>query len=191
MVGFVAIALGIAAGAYVFLTGQGKYAGIVDMKGAVCGGAIFIAGLALSFIFFLRNRFTSSLAMIAAACIAFLVNFSYFLLPAIEIHETSKSVAIKLRALMKPNEALGCESHYQRGIAFYTGRFPVDLDKHHEMVKFLSSDKRVWAVMKEKNHMQLYTLDTKPVYMKSTYVVWRLGKKCIVTNRVTSHHPYL
>ncbi len=187
---FLLVAVGaIAVGAYIFITRN--YADIVNIKSAVSGGLIFITGIALSFVFFIRNRFTGSLVLIAASCVAFLVNFSFSVLPAIEIHETSRLAAEKLKTLMKTDEAVGCESHYQRGIAFYTGRFPADLDKHHELVKFLSRDKRVWAVLKEKNHIQLYELDTKPRYSKTTYVVWRLGKKCIVTNKIPDGGVYL
>jgi len=77
------------------------------------------------------------------------------------------------------------------GLAFYTGSIPENLDRHHNMVNFLSSKDRVWCVLKEKNHMQLYTLDDLPAYEKDTYMVYKLGKRAIVTNKMPADGKYL
>ena len=139
----------------------------------------------------MAGNYVRGFLLTVASVLVTLILFSRFVIPALETHETSKVIAGKLKALMKPEEEIGSESHFIRGVAFYTGKIPVDLDKHHILVRFLESKKRVWCVLKEKNHIQLYTLDTEPFLMKPTYLVWKLGKKCIVTNVVPDDGKYI
>ena len=49
---------------------------------------------------------------------------------------------------------------------------------------------RVWCVIKDKNHRDLYA-DEKQSFTKPTYVVYELGKKVIVTNKVPDDGKFL
>ncbi len=173
---------------YIFL--KDEYPEVVGP--AVFSSLVLIGGLAASSVFSSRKKFLHSFLAIVIAVLAVLYPLVCSILPAIERYETSALVAQKLKGFMKPQERLGCESDFLPGLAFYTGTFPVNVDKHHELVTFLGSEgERVWCVLKEKNHIQLYTLDTRPFYTKPSYVVWRLGKKCIFTNRIPEDGTYL
>jgi 4-amino-4-deoxy-L-arabinose transferase-like glycosyltransferase len=161
------------------------------MWGAIFAGTLLAVGISLSFMSSEKKRFLASFLFIVLAVASFLPPLSYAVLPEIERHETSKGIAEKLEGLMKQDERIGCESDYLPGLAFYTGKTPVNIDRHHDLVTFLGSSDRVWCVLKEKNHIELYTLDSKPYYTKPSYVVWRHGKKCIVTNKVPDDGRYL
>lgn len=150
-----------------------------------------IFGMILSLIAFINKKFFGAFLFIAYSVIVFLYPMNRLVLPEIERYETSKEIALKLGTLMKEGEQLGSESNYLEGLAFYTGRFPTDIDKHHIMVNFLSSDKRVWCVLKEKNHRELYDLDTKPYCMRESYMVYKIGKRAIVTNNMPDDGVYM
>ena len=93
-------------------------------------------------------------------------------------------LASERRFLPPAEEALGAETSYRRGVAFYTGREDVpDVHPHDVLTKFLKRKDRVWCVLKDKNHIQLYTNEKLP-YDNPTYLVYKFGKKVIVTNKV-------
>ena len=94
-------------------------------------------------------------------------------------------------SLAGPGEEIGAENYYMPGVAFYTDMIPTDIDKHHDLVKFVQRDKRVWFVLKEKNHVQLYTLQTKPYCMKPSYMVHKVGKRALATNMVPEDGKYM
>lgn len=99
-------------------------------------------------------------------------------------YESSKHISKKLLALAKPGEEIGAETQYRRGVAFYTQRENIpDIHRHHIMTDFFSKKDRVWGVIKEKNYDQLYDDLEKP-FDKATYVVYKFGKKVIVTNKM-------
>lgn len=148
-------------------------------------------GMTLSYVAFRRRRFVVSFIFIVYAVGIMLFPLTALVLPKIELYETSKPIAAKLLTYLKNDDALGAESSFMEGVAFYTGRFPVNLDKHHDLVAFLSSPKRVWCVMKEKNHRFLYELDTKPIFIGTSYMVMKLGKRAIVTNMLPPGDKYM
>jgi len=126
-----------------------------------------------------------------AAFIFFAIALPYKILPEIGRYESSKLVSLKLMELAKPGETIGVETQYRRGVAFYTGREDIpDVHKHHIITTLLSKPERVWCVIKEKNHIQLYS-DPKRYYYKPTYVVYQLGKKVILTNNPPVGVPIL
>jgi hypothetical protein len=92
---------------------------------------------------------------------------------------------------MKPDERLGSASNYLPGLAFYTGKFPVDLDQHQAQISFMNSEKRIWAVMKEKNHRHLYDPAITKAYVKPTYMLSVTGKRAIITNEAPADGRFL
>ena len=77
---------------------------------------------------------------------------------------------------MKPTDKLGAETRYRRGVAFYTDREDViDVHPHHVITDLLPRKERIWCVLKEKNHIQLYTDDREPLKIP-THVIYKLGK---------------
>ena len=92
---------------------------------------------------------------------------------------------------MKGDEALGAQSNYMPGLAFYMNKFAIDLDRHHVMVNFFNSDKRVWCVIKEQNHRGLYDSVVNPEYVKPSYSIYKVGKRVIVTNQMPEDGTYL
>ncbi len=161
------------------------------LSGANVAGAILVLGFALSLIAFITRKFMTAFFFIVYALILFFYPFSTLVLPDIERYETSKEMSRELLPHMEQAQRLGSESNYRAGLAFYSGKFPVDIDKHHILVQLLSSEERVWCVLKEKNHRQLYELDTTPFLMKPSYMVYKLGKKCIITNKVPDDGKYI
>jgi 4-amino-4-deoxy-L-arabinose transferase-like glycosyltransferase len=163
----------------------------VIFKGVIVSSLFLICGMALSLRSFIKGHFVSSVLMIVIALAIFLCPIGMFVIPEVEHYETSKTIAGKLSVLVKKDEAIGSESNYLAGLAFYTGKIPVDLDKHHNLVNFINSKERVWAVLKEKNHRQLYENQIKPPFAKASYMVDRLGKRAIVTNELPPDGKYI
>ena len=163
----------------------------VMVKGVFVSGMFLVFGFILSFVAFFNRKYLWTFGFLIYAVAIFLYPLSRFVVPALDPFESSRTIAQKLMTYMKPGEQLASESHYRPGLAFYTGKFPVDVDKYHLLVNFLSEDKRNWCVIKEKNHRHVYELDTKPHYMRASYMVYKLGKKAIVTNLLPEDGKYL
>jgi 4-amino-4-deoxy-L-arabinose transferase-like glycosyltransferase len=163
----------------------------IILGNASIAGAFLIFGFILSLFSFISKRYLMTFFFIVYSLLIFTYPLVEVVVPDIGRYETSKDIAEKLAPMMKPDEALASESNYRAGLAFYTGKFPADIDKHGDLVRFMSSDKRVWLVQKEKNHRQLYELDTKPFYTRPSYMVYKLGKKCIVTNQLPADGKYI
>jgi len=163
----------------------------VILNGVIMSAAFLSFGGALSLLAFIRKKFIAAFFFIIYLVVIFLYPMEKLIIPELEKYETSKEIAGKLNSFMKPQEPLGSESNYLAGLAFYTGKFPTDLDKHHAMVQFLSRPDRVWCVIKEKNHRQLYEVDTKPRYSKDSYMLYKIGKRAIVTNQMPDDGIYL
>ncbi len=163
----------------------------VILGGVFVSCLFLIFGMLLSLTAFLNKKFLWAFFLIAYSVVIFLLPFGSLVVPEIERYETSKEISSKLLSLMKPGEKLGAESHYLAGLAFYTGKVPTDLDKYHIALQFVDSDDRVWCVLKEKNHRDLYELDRKLPYARPSYMVYKLGKRGIVTNKVPENGKYI
>lgn len=182
-----AVAVSGAVGALVFI----RIDYPVILSGIAFANLFLIFGLSLSLVAFRNKKPLWTFFLIIYSLVLFAYPVTRLVLPEIERYETSKSISRKLSSLMKAGEALASESNYLAGLAFYTGRVPVDVDKHHNLVNFMSSEKRVWCVLKEKNHKELYTTETKPYYTKPSYMVYRLGKRAIITNKIPEDGVYM
>lgn len=163
----------------------------VMTKGVFISGLFLVFGFVLSSLAFFNRKYLLTFCLFVYATAIFLYPLSVFVLPALETFETSKAIALELMPRMKPDERLASESNYTAGLAFYTGKIPVEVDKYHILVDFLSEDKRNWCVIKEKNHRHVYELDTRPYYRRASYMVYKLGKKAIVTNLLPEDGKYL
>ncbi len=161
------------------------------LSGVIISGLFLAVGGLFSFIAFVRKNFELAFLLIALSVAIFLCPLSALILPEIERYETSKEVAMKLLSVMKPGEELGSASNYLPGLAFYAGKFPVNLDQHHVQVNFMNSEKRVWAVMKEKNHKHLYDPEITKIYVKPSYMLSVTGKRAIITNEIPADGRFL
>ena len=163
----------------------------VMVEGVFVSGMFLVFGFILSSVAFFNKKYLWTFALLAYAAGIFLYPFSIFVVPVLDTFESSRTVARELMKYMKPDERLAAEGNYLSGLAFYTGKCPVDVDRYHLLVNFLSEDKRNWCVIKEKNHRHVYELDTKPHYMRASYMVYKLGKKAVVTNLLPEDGKYL
>jgi len=161
------------------------------LSGVVVSGLFLAFGGLLSLVSFMRRAYLSAFALVVYSIMIFLCPLGAMILPEVERYETSKEVSAKLLAVMKPGEELGSASNYLAGLAFYTGKFPVDLDKHHVQTGFMNSEKRIWAVMKEKNRKHLYDPNITKTYVKPSYVIFEIGKRAIITNELPEDGRFL
>jgi len=166
-----------------------KYPTILEASLIV--GIIFILLMSVCVIALLKRKYRTGLIAYMTGFIIFAASLYYFILPEIGRYESSKEVSGKLLEFAGPGEKIAAETKYVRGVAFYTGRENVpDIHPHHLMTGFLKSKDKVWCVIKEKNHNQLYE-DTKRPFKTPTYVVYKLGKKVIVTNKMPVDRKFL
>lgn len=182
--------------AVIFISAAGLYAFIrlrypSMLLGAGISGLSLLFGIALSTKAFKAKRFHLFFFFIVFSVILFLYPFSKLVLPELERYETSREISEKLLSMIDEDDYIGSEKDYRIGLIFYTGRAVADLDRHHYLVRFLNLEKRVWCVLKEKNHIQLYDPSINHKYVKPTYMIYKLGKKCIVTNTVPPDGKYL
>ncbi len=161
------------------------------LTGSIISAAFLIFGIISSLVSFIKKSYTTSFYLIIFSILIFIFPLNNLVLPEIGRYESSKEMSDKLLALMKEGDKIGAESNYQPGLTFYTGKEVKDVDRHHHLVNLLRSKERVWCVLKEKNHIQLYTLDTKPYFTKPSYMIYKIGKKCIITNKVPEDGKYL
>lgn len=161
------------------------------LAGAGICAAVLALGMMASLYAFLDGKKLASFILVGCAVALFVFPLDSTVLPIVERYEASKEVSGELKKLMAPGEKVGSESNYLAGIAFYTDIFPRDLDPHHELVNFLESPERVWCVIKEKNHRFLYELDTTPKIRVPSYMLYRVGKRSIVTNERPKDGKYL
>ncbi len=161
------------------------------LPGVMVSGIFLVSGFVITTAAFIKKRYVMALSLIVASLAVFLLPLDFFVLPQIERYETSKEVAKELRFMMKENAPVGAQSNYLPGLAFYADKFAIDLDRHEEMVKFLNSEKRVWCVIKEQNHKGLYDPTINSEYVKPSYLIYKIGKRVIVTNKIPENGEYI
>jgi len=159
--------------------------------GVALSASFLVFGMLLSMSAFAGKKIVMAFLLVVYAVALFLYPLNELVIPSIERLETSKEVALKLKPLMKSSEPLGAESNYLAGLAFYADKAPANLDRHHDMVQFLNSKEHVWAVMKEKNHKQLYDPSINQSYVKPSYIIYKAGKRAIVTNEMPADGKYI
>jgi len=153
------------------------------LKSLIVPCAMLLFGILMSFVAFRNGKKMWTLMLIVYAMLLFLYPVSQLVLPQLDGFETSRVVAAKLATLMSPGEKIGSEDRYIEGLTYYTGQIPRNLGQYDAMVDFLGSKDRVWCVLKEKNYAQFKALDI--------YVVYKLGKRSILTNKMPADGKYL
>jgi len=186
---YILLAVVIAGSAAALLYIDYRYPAIA--KGIFISCLFLILGMLLSLAAFINKKFLWTFILIAYSVAIFLLPLGILGIPEIERLETSKEVSHKLLSLMKDDERLGSESNHLAGLAFYTGKIPIDVDKHDIKLRFLNSDDHIWCVMKEKNHRDLYNPGLELEFVKPSYIVYRLGKRAIVTNKLPDDGKYI
>jgi len=173
---FLAIALsGVIA---VYFVIKHKYADAVYP--VMQSGAVFMAILAVSLIFFLRKRFILCFLSIILTVSISLVPVIELVLPVIEKHESRETLVALIKSMADPEDDIGGEGDHRRGVAFYTGRHDIeDLHPQDKLARFLSREDTVWGVVKYKHYEQLKK-DRKDIYVRS---IARAGKYVLVTNK--------
>jgi len=147
-------------------------------------GVIFILLMTIFLVVMLKKRYKTGLIIFMLSFLIIAFPLSYYVLPEIGKYVAAKEISEKALTLIKPGEVLGAETRYRRGVAFYTNREDTpDVHSHDVITKLLKRNERVWCIIKEKNHIQLYT-DEKTPYDRPTYVVYQYGKKVLLTNKV-------
>ena len=166
-----------------------KYPTVVNMVSIA--GAVFFMFMIFIAASLKRKKYAATLAIFMLFLIISVFLLSYFVFPELGRYESSKEISGILLTVAKPGEKIGAEDQYQRGVAFYTGREDIiDVHPHNTITKLLPRKERVWCVIKEKNHIQLYTNKEKS-YEHPTYVVYKLGKKVIITNKIPPDGKFL
>ena len=172
-----------------YVEARTEYPNIVNTAIATSIG--FALLILCSAIFFLKGEYKKSLILFIATFLLLTPMLALVITPEIGRYEASKEVSNELLKLAAPGEKIGAETKYRRGVAFYTNTEDVpDVHKHHIITKFLREKDRVWCVLKEKNHRFLYE-DRDRTFYKPTYVMYRLGKKVIVTNKILPGEKFL
>ncbi|MFH1380936.1 MAG: glycosyltransferase family 39 protein [Candidatus Omnitrophota bacterium] len=182
-----ALLIGVTIGLYI--EAKDEYPGIASA--AIATSIIFGLFVLSSAFFLLKRAYKKSFIALILAFLFLAPVLSFVITPEIGRYEASKEISNKLLELASPDEKIGAETRYRRGVAFYTGREDVlDVHKHHILTKFLEEKDRNWCVLKEKNHRQIYENEDLP-FSTPSYAVYQLGKQVIVTNKVLPGEKFL
>jgi len=145
----------------------------------------------VSLVFLLKRKISVFFISIVITFAISVIPLVLLISPKVSLYESSKDFAGYLKNLAKPNERIGAETDYRRGVAFYLGNEGViDVHKHDVITKFLLLKERVWCVVKNKNYALLYE-DIRAPYKKTTYVVYERGKKVIITNKLPENGKFI
>ncbi|MDD4201841.1 MAG: glycosyltransferase family 39 protein [Candidatus Omnitrophica bacterium] len=165
-------------------------------KYPLMSSAIIFSGVVLCFstlfcmIQGLKNQKKGFYLGIVCSMILAIMLLNSVLAKPIGLYESSKYFVEKANELKLPDEVLGGEDDNRRGIAFYADIENVpDLHDQNILNKFILSEKRNWGIMKTKNLDFLYEYykDFKP-----TYIVYKMGKKVLFTNKKPDQDvPYI
>ncbi|MBL7155872.1 MAG: glycosyltransferase family 39 protein [Candidatus Omnitrophica bacterium] len=183
---FFAIIVGGMIGFYVLV--KIRYPAIACVSAAIA--VIFILVMAFFTLQLLRERYLRALIVFMVSFMILVFPVTRFVLPEIGKYESSREISKEALKFATGNEVIGAETHYRRGVAFYTLREDIpDVHKWRDITRFLRRKDRVWAIIKDKNHRLLYSGASPPDW--PTYVVYKLGKKVMVTNKIPKDGKFL
>ena len=165
---FTAVVLSMVA-AYIFI--KKDYPDIVPA--AFITGIFLLFGVAISLVAFNMKRFMLAFFFTAYTIVVALYPLTKLVLPGIESYETSKPVSKVILSSFKEGDIIGCERYFRMGVAFYTDKTPVLIDSSHPASELLSSSKRVFALIKEKN-----------MFTTKAHLLYKFGEKRLLTNKV-------
>jgi len=177
---FIAVSIVALAGICLFVGFYKDQRYIQALSGTVLTGAVFAAGLVVSWMLFIRGKKSSSFYAIVLTVV--LASFPLILriLPEIEKIEASKVLSLEVKKIAAPGEAIGGESDHCRGVAFYTGRTDiVDIHPFSSLKAFLSREERVWCIIQRKHYEQM----VKFMPGKVSEPLFESGKYVVVTNK--------
>lgn len=185
---FAATGLLAAVGIYIFV----RYEYAQAAGGVIITEAIFLAGLILSTILFIFRK-TSALSrllpffVIIFSVMLLVVPLNAYVLPVVEEFESSKALALEVKKLAAPNEAIGGECDHRRGIAFYTNRSDIiDIHPHDALYEFIERSDRVWGIIQVKHYRQIkedrpLNVSREPLAQSGKYVL--INNKPLDTSR--------
>ena len=155
-------------GAYIFM--KTDYPDIVSA--AIITGIFLLFGVIISLTAFNMKKFVLAFFLTAYTIVVALYPLAKLVLPGIESYETSKTVSKVILSSFKEGDIIGCERYFRMGIAFYTDKTPVLIDSSHPTSELLRSDKRVFALIKEKN-----------MFTNNAHLLYKFGEKRLLTNK--------
>ncbi len=146
--------------------------------------AVFVTGLFLSFIFFLKRRMYPVFFSIVLAVVFLSVPLVRLVLPVIEVRESSRVLASRLKELAGPGDPVGAEDDHRWGVAFYSGRVDIeDIHPYPDLIDFIRRRQRVWGIVQEK-HFDQVKKDKADLYLEP---VFSSGKYVLFTNKPYSN----
>jgi 4-amino-4-deoxy-L-arabinose transferase-like glycosyltransferase len=149
------------------------------VKGTVIASGIFVLCAFLARYFEGKGRSMGAFYAIALSVILIMTPVMVYILPAVEVYESRKTLATAIKELAMPNEAVGAECDHRRGIAFYSGRVKIeDIHSGENRIEFFSRKERVWGVLKSRHYdiVKEHFKENAPIEVK------RSGKHVLVTN---------
>ncbi|MFH1664888.1 MAG: glycosyltransferase family 39 protein [Candidatus Omnitrophota bacterium] len=164
------------AGLYFFVKYEYPEAG----KATLIAGGVFTGVFILSALMFSKDMRSRSFYTVALAVLLLSFPVVRYVLPVIEVSESSKAACLKVRELAAPHEAVAGESDNRRGVAFYTDRVDIpDIQNHQAQLDFFSRKDRVWGIIKRKHYDVLKK--ERPDLVEP---VFRAGGKVVITNKI-------
>ena len=145
--------------------------------------SIFIGFVIFSCILVIKNhRYLSFISLVIGFSLL-IIPTTKTILPVIGLAESSKPLAMTIMKLAKPDDPVGGESDYRRGIAYYTNRVNVSaIHEYSHIVDFFTKKEHVWGIIKRKHYNQVKE------YLKNQYFeeVDSTDKFVLLTNKPVS-----
>ncbi|MGB2650704.1 MAG: glycosyltransferase family 39 protein [Candidatus Omnitrophota bacterium] len=177
---YIFAALSLMAAVAAIILARHEYAGTPAVLGAALSAAIYLLGVIVSLFFLAKNRKFASFYAIVIAILVGVFPVARFVLPVVEVYESSKVLSDKVKELARPSDLVGGESDHRRGVAFYTDRTDVtDIHPHGALRDFISRPEKVWGIIQRKHYRQVKEDMGDKV---SNPVAWS-GKYVLITNK--------
>jgi hypothetical protein len=139
---------------------------------------VFLVGVSLiAFILLLYGRYQAFFFVNAGLVISAILLFMVLILPAMIPFRSTKTLAIKMDALVPPGEPLVCFDSRRDTALFYTGRKGLFLHDYKQLIQYLISHKGSFAIVDEDN------LRKFPILNKVAQIVEREGNAVLMTAR--------
>jgi 4-amino-4-deoxy-L-arabinose transferase-like glycosyltransferase len=133
-----------------------------------------LVGLGIALILLWRRRPRASFAGVTLAFVAFIGLFTLFILPVMNLHQSSRDMAHRVDELLPAGEPIACYERMRDSALFYTDRLIRVIRTPEELQALLATDEPSYCIIKSRRYRQL-GLDNP--------VVTEIGDDVLVSNR--------
>ena len=133
-----------------------------------------VVGLAAAFVLVLARRTRAGFAGVTLSFAAFVALTLVFIVPVMNVHQSSREMALKLDELLPDAEPMANYSSMRGSTLFYTDRLVREIKSRRELTDFLSADRPVYCVISAHRYREMGL---------QAPIVYAIGDDLLIANR--------